>query len=175
MQEGSLLLVFFHCAVERGKQINGDDATGMFPRTPPASLPAFCLDLAKSSYLSTHTTPYCEIDADDYAKGAVCHNRLVGKRNVDNTFRGYKTGDVVIPDWSLGDDGMQWIMVGKSIYNVTQYVDGLRHNRTNVVIEDPGHPNAYLMEALHLMIVHKLNQDATQVYNDLFDTEDYKL
>jgi len=154
----------------------GNDATAMFPRTPPMSLPAFCLVTTKITYFENHQIPVCsDLTTEDYSRGAICHPYLVGKRNVDNKFHRYKKGDVVIPDWELGKDGMQWIRIENDIYNVTQYVDGLRHNRTNLVIEDPSHPNAYLLEALHLMVVHKLNQDATQVYRDLFPTDDHKL
>jgi hypothetical protein len=150
----------------------------MFPRTPVGNLPTFCLDPSKTAYLESHKTPLCpELTNEWKAEGAQCHTQFVGKRHADMKFSGYKEGDMVIPDWRLMEQtDMQWIMVNKNIYNVTQYVDGLRHNRTNVIEEEPSHPNAYLMEALHLMVVHKLNQDATQVYNDLFKgSGDYQL
>ena len=153
----------------------GEDATSLFPRTPPSQLPAFCLDLSKTEYLTQHQTPECDIPEEYLAKGAVCHDSLVGKGSVDNRFKTLKKGDIVMPDSAIGADDMQWIVIDKNIYNVTQYVDGLRHNRTNVISTDPSHPNAYLLEALHLMIVHKLNQDATAVYNDVFSNDDYKL
>ena len=36
----------------------------------------------------------------------------------------------------LGNGGMQWVRIGKDIYNVTQYVDGLTHNLTNTIDKD---------------------------------------
>ena len=154
----------------------GNDASKLFPRLPPNQLPAFCLDITKTEYLSENQEPVCTLlDEIDRLTGVPCHDWLVGKREVQKYFEPYQTAKLVIPTWELGKNGMQWITIDKNIYNVTQYVDGLRHNKTGVINEDPAGPNAYLYKSLHLLIVNALNQDATELYHDLFDTSDFKM
>jgi hypothetical protein len=106
----------------------GNDATKLFPRTPPNQLPAFCLDTSKTEYLSEHQTPHCPLITDlDKLTDVPCHDWVVGKRTVEDQFRSYREADLVIPNWQRGADGMRWLQIGKNIYNVTQYVDGLRY------------------------------------------------
>lgn len=107
-------------------QFLGNDATKLFPRLPPVQLPNFCLNLKKGQYFTDNRDPVCTEFTDlDTVTNLRCHDSLVGLGVVRKYMEDYKTGDLVIPRWQLGNNGMQWIRVGKSIYNVTQYVNGL--------------------------------------------------
>ena len=155
----------------------GNDATKLFPRLPPANLPQYCLsqDSAKVSYLVQNSVPSCPLlTTVDKLQGLQCHDTLLGPRDVQSQLATYHAGDLVIPSWRLGENGMQWVQIDKTIYNVTQYIDGLKEDVTHVT-DDPAHPNAFLYEPLHRLIVNLVNKDATGVYNDLFETDQYKL
>lgn len=107
-------------------QFLGNDATKLFPRIPAVQLPSLCLNLNKGQFFTDNSEPVCaEFTNLDIVTNLPCHDSIVGLREVRNRMKDYKTGDLVIPRWQLGDNGMQWIRVGKSIYNVTQYVNGL--------------------------------------------------
>lgn len=153
----------------------GQDVTAMFPRTPAARVDQVCLNLAKYDILSQLDTPTCpEFSVEQKRRGAVCHNmtHLVGRSNVDSFFRDFKEGVVVIPDWKLyTDEYTQFVLIGKSIYNLTVYTDALRHPLTQIIDRNPDHPNAYLAPPLHNFLMNKLNEDATLVFEDLSNND----
>mmetsp|Transcript_10151 Transcript_10151/g.27820 ORF Transcript_10151/g.27820 Transcript_10151/m.27820 type:complete len:977 (-) Transcript_10151:268-3198(-) len=49
-----------------------------------------------------------------------------------------------------------------------------RDENTLVINPEHTHENAFLFEDLHKLILNKLNEDATPLYNDLFKTNDFK-
>lgn len=155
-------------------QFLGNDASRLFPRSPPAQLPAFCLNTTKNEYLASNGEPTCtqRIPLDDLRK-IPCHTQLVGVDEVREQFKDHVAGELVIPQWELGQNGMQYILIKNKIYNVTQYVSNLWDNTTNTISDSLDHPNAYLFGQLHRLIMIQLNKDATEVYYDLFDTDDY--
>lgn len=105
----------------------GNDASRLFPRLPPARLPVACLNTSKSEFLLENIKPTCPLlTREDELKGVPCHDTLVGKSTFENRFRSLKTADLVIPAWRRGDNGRKWIQIGKTIYDITQYMDGLR-------------------------------------------------
>jgi len=153
----------------------GNDASHLFPRLPPAFLPPICVDASKSEYLSTHTTPHCPLlSREERLIDVSCHDQLVGVSAIRDYFGPEHEARLVIPSWRLGENGMKWIRVDKTIYNVTSYIDGLRNNRTTVLDESHDNPNAFLMEKLHEFIVTTVNSDATAVWNELFPSEDIR-
>ncbi|GAX11544.1 chitin synthase [Fistulifera solaris] len=157
-------------------QFLGGDASKLFPRLPAARLPSFCLNFDKGEYFTQHSSPNCtELTDLDIVTDVPCHDSLVGVRDVRNRMQDYKIGNLVIPGWRLGDDGMQWIRIGSSIYNVTQYVNGLINNKTQEFDFDEQNPNAFLSSPLHRLVTIRLNSDVTSIYNQLFSTEDFKL
>jgi len=154
--------------------VHRQDVTHLFPRTTPNQLPEFCLNMDRN--WTSSSAPVCDDNENDN-NDAYCHESVVGKRQVDALLEQYRQGDVVLPPGSLSDDESMssWIRIGWSLYNVTQYMDGLRDPITHAVDKSVDHPNAYLSPALHLMIVHKVNEDATDVYANLFGSEEYQL
>jgi chitin synthase len=69
-------------------------------------------------------------------------------------------------------DEVLQLLIGMTIL-LTSFFALYRDNRTQAIDEDPRNPNAYLYESLHLMIVNKVDSDATAVYNELFATDDF--
>ena len=138
-QEGAAWVTIFGKVYEMNKYIDshlggrdgilkflGSDASKLFPRLPAGQLPSFCLNLDKGEYYTQNSLPTCtELTDVDMATNVPCHDSIVGLKEVRSKMKDYRKGELVIPKWQLGDDGMQWIQVGKSIYNVTQYVNGL--------------------------------------------------
>lgn len=150
------------------------DASSLFPRAPLTTLPNFCLNMDKSEYIAQFNQPVCDLTEEEVLEGAYCHGSVVGVQTSYNTFEPWLDGQVVIPRWELEEDEeMQFVLIDNKIYNVTQYINALRDPQTNRLDKDPNHPNAYLSESLHLTIVNKVNQDATQVFYDVFENDDY--
>lgn len=138
-QEGEAWITIFGKVYEMNKFIDfhvggrdgvlqflGSDASKLFPRLPAVQLPSFCLNLNKGEYFTQNSIPTCtELTDVDIITDVPCHDSIVGLGEVRSKMKEYKVGDLVIPGWQLGDDGMQWIRIGKRIYNVTQYMNGL--------------------------------------------------
>ena len=150
------------------------DASPLFPRPPLTAMPSFCLNMNKSEYIAQFNQPTCELTEEDVLEGAYCHDSIVGVQTSYAKFEPWLDGQVVIPRWELEEEKeMQFVLINNQIYNVTQYINALRDPQTNRLDKDPNHPNAYLSESLHLTIVNKVNQDATQVFYDVFKNDDY--
>lgn len=145
------------------------DSSRIFPRTPISRLPTLCLDVTKGDYLSVHQYPRClELNASDKINGATCHNRPIGTQKAHAYFKPYEIGELVIPETELEANGRQWIAIDATVYDVTQYLGGLR-DETGQINKDPYHPNAYLHASLHSLIVDNVNTDASKVYEERFD------
>lgn len=137
----------------------GQDASALFPRIPFGRLPHFCIDPSKTTFLETNLELTCETTDDSQ-----CHKTLLGPKAVQSHFGASKVGDRVLTPEML--ENMLWIQIGNSIYNVTSYVNGLKSDQG--IVPNPSHPNAFLYRPVHEMIVGRLNQDATDLYNNLF-------
>jgi hypothetical protein len=150
------------------------DASKLFPRAPLTALPNFCLDMEKSEYIAQFQQAKCDLTEEDLLGGAYCHDSIVGLQTSYAVFDPWLDGQVVIPRWELEEEmDMQYLLIKNKIYNVTQYINALRDPHTYRLDKDPDHPNAYLAKSLHLAIVNKVNQDATQVFYDVFENDDY--
>ena len=148
----------------------GHDASKLFPRLPPSKLPSVCLNPNKNitNFENTTCNEFSELDN---LVGLPCHDWVVGRDAINYFFGDYEKGILAYAGSELGDSGMKWIQIYNNIYDVTQYVDAMQNNRTLKIEKD--HENAYLDEVLNGMILNKLNQDATQVYEDLFSNSIY--
>ncbi len=156
------------------KQLIQKDASKLFPRAPLTALPNYCLDAEKSKYIARFQQPKCDLTEEDVSEGAYCHDSIVGLQTSYAIFDPWLDGQVVIPRWELEEEmDMQYLLIKNKIYNVTQYINGLRDPHTYRIDKSPDHPNAYLAKSLHLAIVNKVNQDATQVFYDVFENDDF--
>ena len=60
-------------------------------------------------------------------------------------------------------------MIYNRIYNVTKYVSGLKNETTGSIEENS--KNAYLNEDLNSLIINARGQDATEVYEALYNDD----
>ncbi len=150
----------------------GEDASNRFPRLPMGWMPEYCMNSNKTDYIKANfITPECVLSTEETEEDPFCHVNTAGLDSVRNLLSDYREGVVVVPQWDLGKEEQQWIRIDKNIYNVTQYVDSLRDPATRRIVTSPSHPNALLNENLHLVLVNKLNQDATSVFYDVFQDD----
>ena len=145
----------------------GSDASHLFARAPPITLPEACLDLTKTNYLNQHANPECPL-ADDNA----CHRSYPSLGLLDVAMRPFHRGFLTLRANDF-QDGMQWIQIHNKIYNVTQYLDGLREN-VDQLSDGPNHPNAFLFAPLHRFVVNFANQDGTEVFDKYFRRDVYE-
>jgi hypothetical protein len=160
------------------RNIMGQDGSRLFPRLPPGGLPELCLNVDNPK--SKDENPVCsDLMTEDELRKVPCHLSSVGVQSIWSKLEPYAAGDLVFEDFRFREDGFgdqrrQYIVIDTSVYDVTSYVTPLRDDRTGVISDDPNHGSAYLYRSLHLLIVNKLNEDATELYYDVFQNEDYK-
>jgi hypothetical protein len=157
----------------------GQDGSRLFPRLPPSVLPEICLNLD----ITQDSAPVCtDLTTVDTLRNVLCHQSTVGlysNSSVWSRLESYFAGDLVFEDYQFrengfGDENRQYILIDTSVYDVTSYIDPLRDDRTGVVSADPNHQSAYLDKSLHLLIVNKVNEDATELYHEIFQKAEYK-
>ena len=154
----------------------GKDISKLFPRMPAASLPDKCINTDKD--LENFSQYQC-VDMTDLDKllGLPCHKDVSKARlGVDKWFGDYNVGQLAFSGSTLQNDSndWDWIVIQDQVYNVTNYVDGLRDENSGKVVKDPSESdNAYLSPSLHSLIVNKLNQDASEIYEKLYENDDY--
>lgn len=117
----------------------GADASSLFPRTPPGELPMYCLTdrFLNETYFNETNTKHglsnatCNSAVDELLVWGeeACHTSIVGRDALNETLGKYKEGNLVIPRWELYPnglvDGTQYVIIHGTIYNVTQYINGL--------------------------------------------------
>lgn len=106
-----------------------------------------------------------------------CHKNVVKSRGgVDKYLGEHKFGTLAWAESTLINDSpdWDWIVIRDRVYNITNYISALRDAGSGKVEKDPDESKAaYLMPSLHSLIVNKINQDATEVYDKLFATDEY--
>lgn len=159
----------------------GKDVSRIFPRLPASELPEYCIDRSKN--MSLFEDVRCsQMSAEDYIRGVPCHNSsdAVGVQRFKKKFEKYEEGKLVIPQWKLMKkgmpDGTMFIVLGDSVYNVTQYVDLMRDPETLLFDsnEISDHENAFLNKVLHDLIFHKLNEDASVIFREMLFADELK-
>lgn len=154
------------------RDYRGKDASKLFPRLPIGWLPEYCMNGNKTNYIKANfIEPVCDFTTEDLEDNPFCHVNQAGLDGVRRLLSDYREAVLVVPQWDLGKDEQQWIRIDKNIYNVTQYIDSLRDPATRRIDRSPDHPNALINQNLHLVIVNKLNQDATSVFYDVFQDD----
>ena len=143
------------------------DASKVFPRRPNSLLPSMCVNPAKSLELSQDAT--CdEFDEVDQLVKLQCHTTAVGFSGVDEYMGDYERGVFAHRLSTLeNDEYSEFVMIYNRVYNVTRYIDSLKDEVSGEIDMELG----YLNGDLTSLIVNKRGQDATQVYDALYDDD----
>ncbi len=67
------------------------------------------------------------------------------------------------------DKHTEWIMIYNRIYNVTRYIDSIKDDVSGEI--DADSEAAYLSDDLNSLIINKRGEDATDVYEALYDND----
>jgi hypothetical protein len=117
----------------------GLDTSRLFARLPPTELPSFCLSdlLNETVFNATNSLGlqdlHCSSTEEELFQygDAACHMSFAGIDEIHQKLGDYEKGVFVIPGWDIGPkglpDGTQVIIIDMTVYNVTQYMDGLRY------------------------------------------------
>ena len=122
------------------RNYRGYDASRLFARLPPTELPSYCLSshLNASVFNGTNSLQLQNITCMPpsveeklrYGDDGACHTTMVGSESLDELLGQYQAGELVIPEWVLGSnglpDGTQYIVIDQSVYDVTKYLDQLK-------------------------------------------------
>ena len=148
------------------RQFIGKDASKVFPRRPPGRLPDQCVNREKE----LSRKPVCdEFDEVDQLVGLHCHSS-VGFRGINKNMGEYERGVLAHRPQNLKNDPhTEWLMIYNRIYNVTRYVDSLKDETSGKI--DLDSEKAYLSDDLNGLIINRRGQDATQVYEALYDDD----
>lgn len=149
------------------KELIAKDASKVFPRRPPGRLPSVCINREKE--LSRE--PVCdEFDEVDQLVGLHCHTSNVGFRGINKALGDYERGVLSHRIQNLkNDEYTDYLMIYNRIYNVTRYIDSLKDETTGKI--DADSENAYLSDDLNSLIINKRGEDATMVYEALYDDD----
>jgi chitin synthase len=165
----------------------GKDASKVFPRAPPVTLPQKCLDMEKVEAFNLNvetptnnfTNPTCASFSDlDILLGITCHTFAAGSQGVNKFLGDFDRGILSHTTNGLNADGRKWIAIYDRVYDVTTYVDGV-YNNVDADLQgdddDPttNNPGAYLTPTLNKVIMNSLNSDATDLYEALFGSTEY--
>lgn len=83
---------------------------------------------------------------------------------------GYERGVLAHRRSSLKNDiNTQWIQIYDRLYNVSNYINAFTDSETGEIDEDSDY--AFLHDDLNKMIVNTLGEDATSVYEALYDDD----
>mmetsp|Transcript_10251 Transcript_10251/g.29218 ORF Transcript_10251/g.29218 Transcript_10251/m.29218 type:complete len:2089 (+) Transcript_10251:609-6875(+) len=162
---------------ENIRYIIGQDASRIFPRLPTGNLPEMCLNLDNPK--SLNLVPSCdELTQVDKLRDVRCHLELVGMTAIRDKMQHYLAGDLVYKDYHFNENGFlgdrEYILIDSSVYDVTTYLSALKDNTTGVISQDSDHPGAYLVNSLHSLIINKVNEDATELFNDVFTNDEFR-
>lgn len=146
----------------------GKDASKLFPRPAPATLPPACLNPEKfKDHTRNSTIPECtHFTKEDVLAGLTCHDFAAGINGTRKYLDPYKRGILAFSGAELDHAHGNWIVIYDRVYNVTDYVNAVKNELSFLIEED--HENAFLAPTLNSMILNKLNQDATELYETLF-------
>ncbi|KAL7538293.1 hypothetical protein ACHAXR_008439 [Thalassiosira sp. AJA248-18] len=156
-----------HPGGDQIRELIAKDASKVFPRRPPGLLPSVCVNTQKELVQE----PTCdEFDDLDKLVKLHCHSS-VGFSGVDKAMGDYERGVFAHRLSTLENDvhAGEWIMIFNRIYNVTRYIDSIKDERSRLI--DADSENAYLSDDLNSLIINKRGQDATMVYEALYDDD----
>ena len=164
----------------------GKDASKVFPRAPPATLPEKCLDMQKVEAFQLNvynpennfTNPTCASFTElDQLLGITCHTFAAGSNGTQKFLGPYERGILKHTTYALQELGVSYITIYDRVYDVTTYVRDIRENQEPAPAgEEPSldnNPSAWLTPTLNKVIMNSLNTDATDLYEALFGSTEY--
>eukprot|EP00956_Cyclotella_meneghiniana_P008092 scaffold10780_cov78-Cyclotella_meneghiniana.AAC.1 len=164
----------------------GKDASKVFPRAPPATLPEKCLDMQKVDAFQLNvyspennfTNPTCASFTElDQLLGITCHTFAAGSNGTQKFLGPYERGILKHTTYALQELGVQYITIYDRVYDVSTYVKSVRENQEPAPSgEEPSlnnNPAAWLTPTLNKVIMNSLNSDATDLYEALFGSVEY--
>ena len=164
----------------------GKDASKVFPRAPPVTLPQKCLDMEKVEAFSLNiqgpennfTNPTCSSLNDlDVLLGITCHTFAAGSQGVNKFLGDFQRGELSHTTVGLQAAGVKWFSIYDRVYDVTTYVDAIEENMEPAVEGEiqslDNNPAAYLTPTLNKVIMNSLGSDATDLYEALFGSSEY--
>jgi chitin synthase len=164
----------------------GKDASKVFPRAPPATLPEKCLDMQKVDAFQLNvyspennfTNPTCASFTElDQLLGITCHTFAAGSNGTQKFLGPYERGILKHTTYALQELGVSYITIYDRVYDVTTYVRDIRQNQEPAPSgEEPSlnnNPSAWLTPTLNKVIMNSLNSDATDLYEALFGSTEY--
>ena len=164
----------------------GKDASKVFPRAPPVTLPQKCLDMEKVNAFNLNvegpennfTNPTCQSFSElDVLLGITCHTFAAGSQGVNKFLGDFQRGELSHTTVGLNAEGIKWFSIYDRVYDVTNYVDAIQENQEPTMgDEEPSldnNPQAYLTPTLNKVIMNSLGGDATDLYEALFGSSEY--
>ena len=147
-----------------------DDASRLFPRLPPAVLPDYCVNPSKfeNNAELQSTVPVCsDFTGEDLKNGLPCHDFVAGINATAKYMGEFEKGVRAHDEQELINSAFTfWVSIKDRVYNVTEYVNNIRNEQTKQIEKD--HPHAYLEQKLNNLVINKLNEDATELFDSLF-------
>ncbi|KAL7513257.1 hypothetical protein ACHAXN_010967 [Cyclotella atomus] len=164
----------------------GKDASKVFPRAPPVTLPEKCLDMQKVeayqlnvySPENNFTNPTCSSFSElDQLLGITCHTFAAGSNGTQKFLGPYERGILKHTTYALQELGVSYITIYDRVYDVTTYVRDIQRDQEPAPSgEEPSlnnNPSAWLTPTLNKVIMNSLNADATDLYEALFGSTEY--
>jgi chitin synthase len=164
----------------------GKDASKVFPRSAPVTLPEKCLDMEKveayklnvESPVNNFTNPTCQSFTElDELLGITCHTFAAGSNGVNKFLGDFERAQFRVYTNGLNSDGLQWFHINNRVYDVTSYIKKINENREPTTDgEDESldvNPAAYLTPTLNKVIMNSLGGDGTELYEALFGSPEY--
>ncbi|KAL7521540.1 hypothetical protein ACHAWX_006221 [Stephanocyclus meneghinianus] len=164
----------------------GKDASKIFPRAPPVTLPEKCLDMQKIEAYQLNvyspdnnfTNPTCASFTElDVLLGITCHTFAAGSNGTQKFLGPYERGLLKHTTFALQELGVEYITIYDRVYDVTTYVRAVRENQEPAPDgEEPSlnnNPAAWLTPTLNKVIMNSLGGDATDLYEALFGSAEY--
>jgi chitin synthase len=164
----------------------GKDASKVFPRAAPATLPGKCLDMAKVEAYKLNvyrpdnnfTNPTCQSFTDlDKLLGITCHTFAAGSNGTAKFLGDYQRGILSHTTVGLNSEGLQWFALYDRVYDVTNYIKMINENRDPKADSEEesldNNPGAYLTPTMNKVIMNSLGGDGTDLYENLFGTTEY--
>lgn len=164
----------------------GKDASKVFPRAPPVTLPQKCLDMQKVEMYSLNvegpynnfTNPTCASFSElDILLGITCHTFASGSQGVNKFLGDFQRGELSHTSVGLNAEGIHWFSIYDRVYDVDTYVNEVRENQEPALDGEgqstDNNPSAYLTPTLNKVIMNSLGGDATDLYEALFGSSEY--
>ncbi|KAL7491572.1 hypothetical protein ACHAWT_000956, partial [Skeletonema menzelii] len=164
----------------------GKDASKLFPRAAPVTLPDKCLDLAKIEAYKLNvytpennfTNPTCQSFTDlDVLLGITCHTFAAGSNGTAKFLGDYHRAILSHTSVGLNSEGTQWFALYDRVYDVTNYIKKINENRDPKADDEDesldNNPAAYLTPTMNKVIMNSLGGDGTSLYENLFGTTEY--